>query len=289
MKKIALATMLAVVSITASAQVTLSGQLRPFLDNTSLAGSSTTTMKSDSSRIGISAAESLGGGLTARAVVETSVAATNPVSGTETKLGDRQTTLGLSSRLGSIDIGRKFNSHFLAITGNDVFGTAYGSIAGDVHSLRTIRSGDAIFVTAGAGNFSGSLDRTVTVGTEALSYSAVGVVGPVQATVAVFESGTSRSTVVAAQSGLLGLKAHVSYSLDKDNTVESTGALIGAAWVSGAVTTKVSYGTRSLGDVKAYNLGADYALSKNTAISVAYRNVNSADTKQMGVGLTHRF
>jgi predicted porin len=55
------------------------------------------------------------------------------------------------------------------------------------------------------------------------------------------------------------------------------------------VTTKVSYGTRSLGDVKAYNLGADYALSKNTAISVAYRNVNSADTKQMGVGLTHRF
>ena len=291
MKKIVIATMLAAASIVATAQITVSGNLRPFLDNTNVGGSSSTSMKSDSSRIGISASETLGGGLTARAMIETSVAATNPVSGTETKFGDRQTTVGLSSNVGSIDIGRKFNSHFLAITSNDVFGTAYGSIAGDVHNLRTIRSGDAIFVTAGAGNFSGSFDRTVTIGTESTSYSAVGVLGPVLATIAVFESGTVKSTMIAGQTSVLKLKTYVSYSLDKDNAVESTGTLIGASMPisTSPLTAKISYGTKSLGDVKAYNVGADYALSKRTALSVAYRNVTGSDTKQTGIGVTHQF
>ena len=291
MKKIVIATMLAAASIVATAQITVSGNLRPFLDNTNVGGSSSTSMKSDSSRIGISASETLGGGLTARAMIETSVAATNPVSGTETKFGDRQTTVGLSSNVGSIDIGRKFNSHFLAITSNDVFGTAYGSIAGDVHNLRTIRSGDAIFVTAGAGNFSGSFDRTVTIGTESTSYSAVGVLGPVLATIAVFESGTVKSTMIAGQTSVLKLKTYVSYSLDKDNAVESTGTLIGASMPisTSPLTAKISYGTKSVGDVKAYNVGADYALSKRTALSVAYRNVTGSDTKQTGIGVTHQF
>jgi len=291
MKKIVIATMLAAASIVATAQITVSGNLRPFLDNTTVAGSNSSSMKSDSSRIGISASETLGGGLTARAMIETSVAATNPVSGTETKFGDRQTTVGLSSNVGSIDIGRKFNSHFLAITSNDVFGTAYGSIAGDVHNLRTIRSGDAIFVTAGAGNFSGSFDRTVTIGTESTSYSAVGVLGPVLATIAVFESGTVKSTMIAGQTSVLKLKTYVSYSLDKDNAVESTGTLIGASMPisTSPLTAKISYGTKSLGDVKAYNVGADYALSKRTALSVAYRNVTGSDTKQTGIGVTHQF
>ena len=291
MKKIVIATMLAAASIVATAQITVSGNLRPFLDNTTVAGSNSNSMKSDSSRIGISASETLGGGLTARAMIETSVAATNPVSGTETKFGDRQTTVGLSSNVGSIDIGRKFNSHFLAITSNDVFGTAYGSIAGDVHNLRTIRSGDAIFVTAGAGNFSGSFDRTVTIGTESTSYSAVGVLGPVLATIAVFESGTVKSTMIAGQTSVLKLKTYVSYSLDKDNAVESTGTLIGASMPisTSPLTAKISYGTKSVGDVKAYNVGADYALSKRTALSVAYRNVTGSDTKQTGIGVTHQF
>jgi predicted porin len=291
MKKIVIATMLAAASIVATAQITVSGNLRPFLDNTNVAGSSSTSMKSDSSRIGISASETLGGGLTARAMIETSVAATNPVSGSETKFGDRQTTVGLSSNVGSIDIGRKFNSHFLAITSNDVFGTAYGSIAGDVHNLRTIRSGDAIFVTAGAGNFSGSFDRTVTIGTESTSYSAVGVLGPVLATIAVFESGTAKSTMIAGQTSVLKLKTYVSYSMDKDNAVESTGTLVGASMPisTSPLTAKISYGTKSVGDVKAYNVGADYALSKRTALSVAYRNVTGSDTKQTGIGVTHQF
>ena len=291
MKKIVIATMLAAASIVATAQITVSGNLRPFLDNTNVAGSSSTSMKSDSSRIGISASETLGGGLTARAMIETSVAATNPVSGSETKFGDRQTTVGLSSNVGSIDIGRKFNSHFLAITSNDVFGTAYGSIAGDVHNLRTIRSGDAIFVTAGAGNFSGSFDRTVTIGTESTSYSAVGVLGPVLATIAVFESGTVKSTMIAGQTSVLRLKTYVSYSMDKDNAVESTGTLVGASMPisTSPLTAKISYGTKSVGDVKAYNVGADYALSKRTALSVAYRNVTGSDTKQTGIGVTHQF
>ena len=97
--------------------------------------------------------------------------------------------------------------------------------------------------------------------------------------------------MIAGQTSVLKLKTYVSYSLDKDNAVESTGTLIGASMPisTSPLTAKISYGTKSLGDVKAYNVGADYALSKRTALSVAYRNVTGSDTKQTGIGVTHQF
>ena len=293
MKKIALATMLAVVSIAASAQVTVYGNLRGFADSTEVGSVSHTSMVSDSSRFGITASEKLAGGVTARATVETSLAMTNPVGGPDSKIGDRQSTIGLASRMGSIDLGRAFTSHFLAITNNDAFGTLYGSIAGDVHHVRTVRNGDAVFVNVNAGPAAVAFDRTVTAaGAEATTYSVAGKLGPVNATVAVFDSGSAKSTVYAGQAKVSNLQVFASHSVNKDGAASSTGNLVGAAMVVGnsPVTVKASYGTKSVGDVKAYNVGADYALSKRTAISVAYRNVNAAtDTKQMGVGLTTQF
>jgi predicted porin len=293
MKKIALATILAAASIAASAQVTVYGNLRGFVDSTEVGTVSHTSMMSDSSRVGVTASEKLSGGLTVRATVETAIAVTNPAVGTDTKIGDRQSTVGFISKMGSIDLGRAFNSHFLAVTNNDAFGTYYGSIAGDVHNLRTLRSGDAAFGTLNAGPAQISADRTFTaVGAETTTYSVSGKVGPVNATVAVFESGTAKSTVVAGQAKVRNLHVYASHSSDKDGAKESTGNLIGATMAVGnsPVTLKASYGTKSVGDVKAYNFGADYALSKRTAISVAYRNVNAAtDTKQMGLGITTTF
>ena len=292
MKKIALATMLAVVSIAASAQATVYGNLRGFVDNTEVGTVSSTSMVSDSSRFGITALEKLAGGVTARATVETSLAVTNPAGAAASKIGDRQSTVGLASSMGSIDLGRAFNSHFLAITNNDAFGTLYGSIAGDVHNVRTVRSGDAVFVNTTAGPATISLDRTVTAGTETTTYSVAGNMGPVNATVAVFDSGSAKSTVYAGRAKIRNLQMFASHSVDKDSATESSGTLVGAAMAVGnsPVTVKASYGIKSVGNVKAYNVGADYALSKRTAISVAYRNVNATtDTKQMGVGLTTQF
>lgn len=294
MKKIVIASLLSVAALSVSAQTVVYGSLRSFVDNTKTGAVSTTSMVSDSSRIGVTVTEQLGGGLSARATLETSIASTNP-NGANT-LGDRQSTVGIASSLGSVDVGRKFNSHFLAVTGNDAFGTAYGSVAGDVHNVRTVRSGDAVFVNSKLGPVAVAVDRTVsTAATEATTVS-LGTtfntaLGAVSATVARFESGVEKSTVVAGQTKAFGTQVFLSHSVDNGVAGESKGTLVGAAYTIPAspLTVKTSIG-RKTGDVTAWNLGAEYALSKRTGINVAYRNVNAAtDVKQVGVGLVHQF
>jgi predicted porin len=78
--------------------------------------------------------------------LDTSIGA-NTINGSGTQMGDRQGTVGLASKVGSIDIGRNVHSEFLAITNNDVFGTMYGSVAGDVHNLRGLRVSNGVFAT----------------------------------------------------------------------------------------------------------------------------------------------
>ena len=66
----------------------------------------------------------------------------------------------------------------------------------------------------------------------------------------------------------------------------------GVAQKFGVITAKASYG-RTNTSLDAYNVGAEYALSKRTAVLVSYRSVNAtgtaSDIKQAGVGLTHAF
>ena len=131
MKKIALATLLAATTLVATAQVSVSGKISEFADNTKTGATSKTTLVTDpTSNFTFSANENIGSGLKARVVLDTSLAANDPTGGSATKLGDRQSTVGLANRLGSIDLGRNLHSHFLAVTNNDAFGTLYGSIAG---------------------------------------------------------------------------------------------------------------------------------------------------------------
>lgn len=289
MKKIVLATILSVASITASAQVTLYGNLRGFVDNTSVNGQSTTSMVSDLSRWGISASERISKDLQARAVIETSIASTDPLVGDDTKIGNRQSTVGLVGRMGSVDLGRAFNSYFLTVTNNDPFGTHYGSIAGDVHNVRTVRSGDAVFVNLNAGPLAVAVDRTVNGVAEVTTGSVGGSVGPVRATVSQFKAGNDKSTVIGTQTRFMGTQVFATFSDSTTNGQDSRGSLVGVSRDLGVTTLKASYGKRT-GDVVAYNLGADYALSKRTAVSVALRNVNgTVDIRQMGLGLTHKF
>jgi predicted porin len=67
---------------------------------------------------------------------------------------------------------------------------------------------------------------------------------------------------------------------------------VGVSQKVGAYTVKASYGDTNTA-VKAYNVGAEYALSKRTDVLVSYRNVDKTgtanDIKQVGVGVTHRF
>jgi predicted porin len=295
MKKLVLATILVAASLTASAQVAVYGLVREYVDNTKVGAVSVTSMVDDTSRIGFKATETLGSGLSARVVVETGFSGNDPVTNADTKIGNRQSTIGLATKNGSVDLGRKLNSHFLAITSNDVFDTDYGSIAGDIHNVRTVRSGNAVFLNYNLGPASIAFDRTVTGGTEATSYSGTGKLGPVSATVARFEQGSAKSTVLAAQGAYAGNKLFASTSLDTDVAGTTRGTLVGLALpVSGLpLILKGSYGVKT-GDiatrVTAYAVGAEYDLSKRTSVNVAFRNVNdTVDTRQFGLGLSHSF
>ena len=293
MKKIAIATLLAATTMVATAQVNLNGKISEFVDNTKTGATSKTTLATDpTSNITISVNENIGG-MKARVVLDTSLKANDPITGADTKLGDRQSTIGLSNKLGSIDLGRNLHSHFLAITNNDAFGTLYGSVAGDVHNLRGLRiSNGTFFALTPIKGVTATYDRTQNgVGTEASSYSASAKLFGINATVAQYTQGIEKSKVYAG-SAKLG-NAHIFYSHSDNNGVAAhTGDLFGASQQFGRVTAKASYGKTNT-NVKAYAMGADYNFSKRTALGVNYRNVDATgttnDVKQVGVGVTHRF
>lgn len=297
MKKITLAAIMAFVTLGASAQVVLSGKVSQWADNTKTGSTRVGGMAVEpTSNIAFGVTEDLGGGLKARGVVETSLSG-NSISGTGTQLGDRQSTVGVAGKSGSIDIGRNVHSQFLALTNNDAFGTLYGSVAGDVHNLRGLRFSNGVFASTTVGPVAATWDRSNNVpGTaDSTAYSLGASAFGVSATYAVFQQGAAeKSTVVGASAKLGQTAVFYSHSDNKSATAGDTkkGDLVGASQRMGNITAKASYGKTNT-DTKAYNVGLDYHLSKRTEVGVAYRDVNVAgtanDIKQIGVGLTHRF
>ncbi len=293
MKKIVIAAALTVASLGAAAQTTVYGRMNATVDNTKTGAVRAESIVNDISHIGVRVQEDLGGGLQARAVIETSIGSQDPVNSAVTQLGDRQSTVGLANKLGSVDVGRNVHGVFTTLGAGDSFNTLYGSIAGDVHDLRGLRLSNGAFarVTALPGVTLG-VDRTYTAsGAEATVYSAGAKIGPVNAGVAQFEQGTEKSTVASANAAFGATSVFYSHSDNKGfNTYR--GDLVGVAQKLGAYTVKASYG-KTNSDVEAYNVGAEYALSRRTNVLVSYRNVDytgtANDVKQVGVGVTHRF
>ena len=293
MKNTILATMLVLATSAASAQVTVNGKIGQWVDNTKTGATSATSLVTEpTSNFAFTASEKLANGLSARAVIDTSFSG-NTIGGSGTQLGDRQGTVGIASKFGSVDLGRNVHSQFLAITNNDVFGTMYGSVAGDVHNLRGLRMSNGTFISVTpVKGLTVTADNTQNAtGGNASAYSASAGAYGVNATVATYTLGAEKSTVVAL--GTKVGKTSVAYTRsDNQGAVKSTGNLIGASQAFGPITAKASYGTTNT-NVKAYSFGADYAMSKRTDVGVAYRNVDAtgtaSDIAQVGVGLTHRF
>ena len=293
MKKLLLATLVtAVFSAAASAQVVVSGKINKTFDRTEVGATSNNTVWTDpTSNIAVSVTEKIGG-MTARGVVETSLSG-NTFGTSDTRLGDRQTTVGLAGSLGSVDFGRNVHSHFINITSNDVFGTLYGSVAGDVHPLHGLRMSDAMFVAMKpTKDTTVMLERTQTGNQEITVYGANTKVAGVNATLTRYDQGSTKSTTLGlGAKGPMNTALHYVYS-DNEGVMNGKAHLVGAAKRHDNFTMKASYGKNDL-DVKAYSVGADYHLSKRTDVTVAYRNVDRAgaahDVSQVGVGITHRF
>lgn len=294
MKKIVMATLLAATAFASHAQVSISGKASVWVDSTKVGAASTTSLVTEpTSNITFSVSENLGGGVKARGVLETSLVGNSYSAGADTRLGDRQSTIGLASKFGSIDFGRNVHSQFLAVTNNDAFGTLYGSVAGYVQNLRDLRLSNGAYVAVNVTkDVAVSYDRSMNgVGIEADSYGVTGSFGGVNVSVAEFKQGSEKSTTVGANVKFGATQLFASHS-DDQGVHSSKGDLVGAKFTNGPVAYKVSYGKTNT-NIKAYSLGADYALSKRTSVGVAYSNVNFAgsasDVEQVGVGITHRF
>ena len=170
MKKTILAVLVAAACGAVQAEITLSGKIGKAWDNTEVGSRSVTSMQTDpTSNFAITATEKVGA-YKATAVIETSLSG-NTFGGAETRLGDRQATVGLSGKMGSVDFGRNVHSHFINITSNDVFETVYGSVAGDVHPLYGLRMSDAVFASfSPMKNATVMVERTQTGGNEISVY-----------------------------------------------------------------------------------------------------------------------
>lgn len=293
MKKVLLALTLAVAGV-ASAQVGIYGRVGTYYDNTKTGTAAAVQgMANDLSHFGIRATEDLGGGLKARATYETYIQANSPETNT-TAFGDRQSTVGIAHKIGSVDLGRSVHTHFLAISDNDPFGTLIGSSAADVHNLRGLRFSNAAFTSVNFGNVTANYDRSTGATTDPYAASLIAAVGPAVVTYARYEAGAETSDVLAARAKFGATTVYGIASDNKGVTANTNrGQLVGVAHnLGGPVTVKASYGRIENG-IKSYNVGAEYAFSKKTYAQVLYRNVEgttaAGDIRQVAGGLVVQF
>lgn len=301
MKKITLAVLLLVVTSIASAQVEISGKIGMYYDNTQKAGVRTTGVaQENTNNITFKAKEDLGGGLTARVIIDTKLNANDPKSA-DSQIGDRESTVGLANQFGSVDMGRSYHSAFNTLRKTDPLGNLYGSIASDVHTPRDNRFSNGIFVKATpTGDLGFSYDRVQSTvpGLEGVSYGAKVNVAGITLDVSRWELGADKTNIYGAVGDLAGYRLSAIHSEDTTGGTTTRGISVGVKkqlwstpW-SLASTYGEKYGNPAT-DLKAYNVSLEYAFSKRTNAHVVYRNVDakvsSLDTKQLGFGLIHRF
>jgi predicted porin len=294
MKKIALATILAAVSIAASAQVTVYGKLRVYEESSKVGSADAiTALTNDSSRIGFKGTEALSNGLSANFTIETGIGADAPAA---TTLGDRTMQVGLSNALGSISVGRDKHAIARTLDNYDAMGNVYGSSVTTIHTAQGSRLSNALFA-------SGTFIPGLTVNYQNSNSEAAGVTngqagsieftrGPIAATVAYFDNGTTSTTTIAGAKynvAKTGTTVFAMYSDDKVAGVKSTGTTIGVNQpLNASMMALASYGQND--SAKAYDLGVTYNLSKRTMVHARYVKEDAvATTTKYALGMEHNF
>lgn len=291
MKKYALVMALALAASLAQADATVYGKARLYQENTKTGtAEGVTALTNDSSRFGIKATEALADSMTASVVIETGYGADAPAA---TTLGDRTAIVGLSSKLGSVALGR--DKHVIARTLDnfDAMGNAFGSSTAVIHAAQGSRLQNAVFVTAkpvtGLSVNYQNANSEVAGTTNAQAASVEYTLGSVAATLARYDNGTtSVSNIAGAKYKFANTTVFGMYSEDKVSGVSTTGKSVGVNQAMGAVTLLAGYGENDT--VKAYNVGASYALSKNTQVHARYVKEDSAtNVQKFGAGLEVNF
>jgi predicted porin len=302
MKKIAIMAALAFAATASFADgVTVYGKMRVFEESYKLGTANAVTQLTNSdSRIGFKAVEKLGNGLTANVVVETSVTADAPDTGSATQFGNRQSTVGLSHAFGTVDMGRAKHTIGRALDSYDVFGNAAFSSTTVVNAAQGQRLSNAAMVTAVvAKGVSVSYHRgeSEVVGTSAVEAASIDVnMGGVTASLATYDNNLNSTSTLAAAKYTFAPTGTTVAAIYSDNNVvgvKTTGKTLGVAQTVGKTpfTVLASYGTNE--SVKATNVGVNYALSKKTSLQARYIKednvVSTKDLQRVALGMEMNF
>jgi predicted porin len=241
--------------------------------------------------LGFKGTEALGVGLSANFTIETGIGADAPVAST---LGDRTMIVGLSNRLGSVNVGRDKHTIARTLDNYDAMGNVYGSSTATIHAAQGSRFSNALFVSATpmAGltvNYINSNSEVAGVNNPQAA-SIEFTRGPISATVANFDNGTtSTSTIYGAKVKVAQSTVFATYSDDKVAGVTSSGKSIGVNHpVTGSLMALASYGENNT--TKALDLGASYSLSKRTTVHARYvKEDAAATTTKYALGMEHNF
>ena len=302
MKKSVIAAALVAVTSSVSAQnLEVYGKMRIYQERDTVGTAAALTKQSnDTSRLGFRGTEDLGNGLKAFFTLETGIGADQPAT---TTMGDRTSIVGLSTSVGRLGLGRDKHQVTRVLDGFDPIENAFGTTVGTVHQAHGSRVQNAAFLTvtpAKGFNLHYQNSASETAGTKNVQAGGIdGTMGPVALAVAHYTNGQDdaardestiyggKLTISATNTVLFGI-----YSQDTVDGAETTGRTFGVQQkISAPITVMASYGEKS--DIKAYAVGASYAMSKRTSVHARYRNENAdaaaSDRTQYGVGIEHNF
>lgn len=254
-------------------------------------------------RLGFRGTEDLGGGLAAKFVLETGIAAdTGGFNQGGTAFG-RQAYVGLASNWGAVTLGRQYTPHYLALVDVDPFGAG---LAGDATNLMstTLRMNNTIKYTSptyggviaelayGFGEVPGDNSASRQIGA-AIGYTN----GPLLVKLAHHRAENptatdrSRNTLLVGKWDFRVATASLGFGTTEGlGTIDSREWIIGASAPLGPNTFLVSYirnddrsGTTN-NDADQWALGYTYAISKRTNFYASFARIKNDNAADFTVG-----
>jgi predicted porin len=257
----------------------------------------------NSSRLGFRGTEDLGGGLKANFWIEGAV---NADDGNATgQTWQRRSTIGLQGGFGEVRFGRQKNPTGLTWEQLDVFGDTGMAASGRLHQLFSVPTGGAYssfsrssnsmsYDTPGSTGFFGTVFLAAGEGTAGNKYTGGRVgyrAGPLFATLSYGETRVNTSggpdvelLTFGATYDLKVVKLFGMYSTAELGAADQKNLLIGASVPLGATTLRASFhkadggGSISNREAKQFSLGAQYDLSRRTALYTTYSKIDNSNT-----------
>lgn len=256
------------------------------------------------SRIGFRGTEDLGGGLSAKYVLEAGILMDTGASAQGGLLFGRQAYVGLGSQAGSVTLGRQYTPYYWnLLTVADPFLTGYAGTAANLMANTGGRANNMMLYTSPTiGGVTGELAYAFgeVAGDSAASRAIGGAIGysggPLNVKLAYHNANnatatdSTRNTLLAGNYDFGIAKAHLAYAWNKGpSTSDSNDLLIGATIPFGPHKVLASYIVKN--DKSAANrdasqaaIGYIYSVSKRTELYTAYAKINNRNGAAFIVG-----